>query len=343
MKTARLQQAFISILAGILFSCSGSSASPELERAAVLVEHFTTPSVLSNSTFPVVLPDGTPKQFVSWLFSGMGVRSTAVRTLGRDGAASAQAILTTDAFAKTAAVQVDIDGTAVTIGGMAKGAGMIHPQMATTLCFLTTDAAVSPGLLRTALRAAVDRSFNCISVDGDTSTNDTVLLLANGAAGQPVLADDGADFARFTTALTDVAASLAQIVVRDGEGASKLVTVRVQGARSRSDAKAAAAAVMTSPLVKTAVYGAEPNWGRVLAAVGRSGAAVREDRIAVWIGGHQVVAGGTAAGDPGPAAATMRAAEYELVIDLGLGDGTFTGWMSDLNEAYVKINAGYMI
>lgn len=266
----------------------------------------------------------------------------AVRTLGRDGAASAQAILTTDAFAKTAAVQFDIDGTAVTIGGMAKGAGMIHPQMATTLCFLTTDAAVSPGLLRTALRAAVDRSFNCISVDGDTSTNDTVLLLANGAAGQPVLADDGADFARFTTALTDVAASLAQMVVRDGEGASKLVTVRVQGARSRSDAKAAAAAVMTSPLVKTAVYGAEPNWGRVLAAVGRSGAAVREDRIAVWIGGHQVVAGGTAAGDPGPAAATMRAAEYELVIDLGLGDGTFTGWMSDLNEAYVKINAGYM-
>lgn len=266
----------------------------------------------------------------------------AAAALDRSGADAAHAIVTTDAFPKTAVARLEIGGTPVTIGGMAKGAGMIHPQMATTLCFLTTDAAIAPALLRRALRTAVDQSFNCISVDGDTSTNDTVLILANGAAGHAPLTEDGEDVARLTAALTDVTAALARMVVRDGEGAGKLVTVRVQGARSHRDAKAAAAAVMTSPLVKTALYGGEPNWGRIVAAVGRSGAAVREDRIAVWIGGHQVVAAGTSAGNADPAAGAMQAAEFEIVVDLGLGDGTFTGWMSDLNEAYVKINAGYM-
>jgi glutamate N-acetyltransferase/amino-acid N-acetyltransferase len=266
----------------------------------------------------------------------------AARGLGRDGTAAAQAILTTDAFPKTAAVRIDLAGTPVTIGGMAKGAGMIHPQMATTLCFLTTDAAMPPGLLREALRAAVDRSFNCISVDGDTSTNDTVILLANGAAGHSPLLDAGEPFARFTAGLTEVASTLARMVVRDGEGASKVVSVTVRGARSSGEAKLAAGAIMTSPLVKTALYGAEPNWGRVIAAVGRSGAVVREDRVAIWIGGHQVCSGGIAAEAAGPAAAAMRAAEFEIAVDLGLGDGSFTGWMSDLNEAYVKINAGYM-
>ncbi len=267
---------------------------------------------------------------------------TAAAALSRDGTPAAEAILTTDAFPKTAAVRVELDRKLVTIGGMAKGAGMIHPQMATTLCFVTTDAAMSPTLLRAALRAAIDESFNCISVDGDTSTNDTVILLANGAAQAPVLTEDSDAFTRFTHALTDVTTSLARMIVRDGEGAGKVVTLTVKGARSAAEAKLAATAVMTSPLVKTAVYGAEPNWGRVLAAVGRSGAYLREDRVSIWIGGHQVAAAGVAAGDPGSAAAAMRAHEFEITVDLGLGSGTFTGWMSDLNEAYVKINAGYM-
>ncbi|HEY3248344.1 MAG TPA: bifunctional glutamate N-acetyltransferase/amino-acid acetyltransferase ArgJ [bacterium] len=266
----------------------------------------------------------------------------AAAGLERDGTSAAEAILTTDAFPKTAAVRVELDGVPVTIGGMAKGAGMIHPQMATTLCFLTTDAVLPPPLLRAALRAAIDRSFNCISVDGDTSTNDTVILLANGAARTPALTEDSEAFARFNSALADLTTSLARMIVRDGEGASKVVTLTVKGARSAGEAKAAAGAVMTSPLVKTAIYGAEPNWGRVLAAVGRSGASVREDRVSIWIGGHQVVGGGIAVGDPAPAGAAMRMREFEIVVDLGLGDGTFTGWMSDLNEAYVKINAGYM-
>ncbi len=259
------------------------------------------------------------------------------------GGDAAEAILTTDASAKTAAAQVEIDGAVVTVGGMAKGAGMIHPNMATTLCVLTTDAAVPAHRLARALRAAVDRSFNSISVDGDTSTNDTVFCLANGAAGAPPLLDDGASFARFQAALTGVASALARMVVGDGEGASRVATLIVRGARTAADARRAAGAVMTSPLVKTALHGAEPNWGRVAAAVGRSGAEVDPDALDIWIGGHRIVGGGTALStDLSVVAAAMREPEVEIIVDLHLGDGTFTGWFSDLNENYVRVNAGYL-
>lgn len=272
-----------------------------------------------------------------------GIPRLAAALNGDGGADAAEAILTTDAFPKTAAARLEIAGRPVTVGGMAKGAGMIHPNLATTLCLLTTDAAVAPALLRQALRAAVDRSFNCISVDGDTSTNDTVCCLANGAAGHPVLVEAGEDLDRFTQALVLVTTDLARMVVRDGEGATKVVTLRVRGARSNTDAKLAATAVMTSPLVKTALFGCEPNWGRVVAAVGRSGAAVDPDRVDVWMAGHQLARRGTAASpDVSAAAAAMRAPEYEIVVDLHQGPGTFTGWMSDLTDGYVKINAGYM-
>ena len=263
--------------------------------------------------------------------------------LSRDGAAAAEAILTTDAFAKTAAVRFPLKGTPVTIGGMAKGAGMIHPQMATTLCFITTDATVPAPLLRQALRAAVDSTFNCISVDGDTSTNDTIFLLANGAAGHVPLGDGDREFTTFVDALGEVAGELARMVVRDGEGATKLITVTVRCARSAADAKRALNAVMTSPLVKTALYGGEPNWGRILAAVGRSGAAVVPDRTRIAIAGVTVVEGGTGIAAALPEAAEgMKAAAYEIEVDLGVGGGSSTGWTCDLNEGYVKINAGYM-
>lgn len=263
--------------------------------------------------------------------------------LSRDGASAADAILTTDAFAKTAAVRVSVKGTPVTIGGMAKGAGMIHPQMATTLCVITTDAAVPAALLRRALRQAADETFNCISVDGDTSTNDTIFLLANGRAGHAPLADGDPELATFTAALTEVAGELARMVVRDGEGATRLITVTVRGARSAADAKRAMAAVMTSPLVKTAIAGGEPNWGRILAAAGRSGARFHPDRVAITIAGVDVVSGGV--GIPGALAAAaeaMKAPAYTIAVDLGEGDAAATGWTCDLNEAYVKINAGYM-
>lgn len=266
-----------------------------------------------------------------------------VTELSIDGGTAAEAILTTDAFPKIAAVQLEIAGEVVTIGGMAKGAGMIHPQMATTLAFVATDAAMPAPLLRKALRHAVNASFNCISVDGDTSTNDSIFLLGSGLAVHPPILEENEQFARFRSALTEVTTQLAKLVVRDGEGATKVVTLTMKGAPSVRDAKLAAHAAMTSPLVKTMFYGGEPNWGRLLAAVGRSGAPVVEDRVSVWIGGVQVVRNGVGIAPNLPhAAKAMHEPEFEIVIDLQQGNAEFTGWTSDLNDAYVKINAGYM-
>jgi glutamate N-acetyltransferase/amino-acid N-acetyltransferase len=266
-----------------------------------------------------------------------------VNELSIDGGTAAEAILTTDAFPKIAAVQLEIAGEVVTIGGMAKGAGMIHPQMATTLAFVATDAAMPAPLLRKALRHAVNASFNCISVDGDTSTNDSIFLLGSGLAAHPPILEENEQFARFRSALTEVTTQLAKLVVRDGEGATKVVTLTMKGAPSVRDAKLAAHAAMTSPLVKTMFYGGEPNWGRLLAAVGRSGATVVEDRVSVWIGGVQVVRNGVGIAPNLPhAAKAMHEPEFEIVIDLQQGNAEFTGWTSDLNDAYVKINAGYM-
>ncbi len=266
-----------------------------------------------------------------------------VTELSIDGGTAAEAILTTDAFPKIAAVQLEIAGEVVTIGGMAKGAGMIHPQMATTLAFVATDAAMPAPLLRKALRHAVNASFNCISVDGDTSTNDSIFLLGSGLAAHPPILEENEQFALFRSALTEVTTQLAKLVVRDGEGATKVVTLTMKGAPSVRDAKLAAHAAMTSPLVKTMFYGGEPNWGRLLAAVGRSGAPVVEDRVSVWIGGVQVVRNGVGIAPNLPhAAKAMHEPEFEIVIDLQQGNAEFTGWTSDLNDAYVKINAGYM-
>jgi len=264
--------------------------------------------------------------------------------LGPHGEAAAEAILTTDAFPKTGAVQIEIGGAAVTLGGMAKGAGMIHPRMATTLALVTTDAAVEPVLLQHLLREAVDRSFNRISVDGDTSTNDTIFLLATGASGAPLLRDSHEPGAvEFQEALAALCRHLAREVVRDGEGATKVIEIAVTGAASDGDARRAGEAILTSPLVKTACGGMEPNWGRILAAVGRSGAAVDPARVAVAIGGVRVVEGGIGRRDRlEAAAAAMRAAEFAIAVDLGLGTGNWVGWTCDLTEAYVRINRGYL-
>ncbi len=261
--------------------------------------------------------------------------------LSTDAMGAAEAILTTDAFSKTAAVRMELNDTPVSVGGMTKGAGMIHPQMATTLCFLTTDAAIAAPLLRRALRTAVNQSYNCISVDGDTSTNDSVFLLANALAGNPPVSEEGEAFERFQAALNLVTRELAQMVVRDGEGARKFVAITVKGARSTEDAKAAVLVLSTSLLVKTAFAGGDPNWGRMMAALGRSGAEVRQERVDVSIGGIQVAHGGVATPNVQAAAEAMRAAEFEVVIDLHLGEGHHTGWTCDLNEAYVKLNSGY--
>ncbi|MDI6771590.1 MAG: bifunctional glutamate N-acetyltransferase/amino-acid acetyltransferase ArgJ [bacterium] len=266
-----------------------------------------------------------------------------VAALGSDGMAAARAIMTTDAFPKTAAAQVDLGDGVVTIGGIAKGAGMIHPNMATMIAIMTTDAPVEAAALRAALRNAVGRSFNCISVDGDTSTSDSVFLLANGAAGVAPLDEGGVRYEAFLAGLTEVAGRLARLIVQDGEGATRVVEVTVRGATSDADARLAAGAVMTSPLVKTAFHGAELNWGRISAALGRSGAEVAPERLAIAMGDVWVVRGGVGVPEVYPAAeAKVRAPEVRLTIDLGLGQGTFTGWTCDLSESYVKINSGYL-
>jgi len=266
-----------------------------------------------------------------------------IAALGPDGAAAARAIMTTDAFPKTAAARVELGDGAVTIGGMAKGAGMIHPDMATMIAVIATDATVEAPVLRAALREAVDRTFNCISVDGDTSTSDSVFILAGGAAGLAPVAPEGERYRAFVAGLTDVAGRLARMIVRDGEGATRVVEVRVTGARSDGDARLAARTIMTSLLVKTMFHGAELNWGRLVAAAGRSGAAVDPDRVAVAIGDHWVVQGGVGLPDRYPLAEPLlREPEVRVTVDLGLGEGRYTGWTSDLGEAYVRINSGYL-
>ncbi|MCS7234616.1 MAG: bifunctional glutamate N-acetyltransferase/amino-acid acetyltransferase ArgJ [Armatimonadetes bacterium] len=266
----------------------------------------------------------------------------AAQSLSRSGDDAAEAILTTDAFPKTSAVVTTLRGVPVTVGGMAKGAGMIHPRLATTLCFLTTDATVPAPVLQAALQRAVAASFNRITVDGDTSTNDTVLVLANGQAGAPPV-EGGEEFERFTQALTTVAQDLAKMVVRDGEGAQRLVEVLVEGAADDADADRAAFAIATSLLVKTMLHGGEPNWGRVVAAVGYSGAAVEERRVAVWFGDVQVVRGGVAVeGVSDRAAQALRQPEVLVRVDLGLGPGRAQVWTCDIGEEYVRINGSYI-
>jgi len=266
-----------------------------------------------------------------------------VRQLSPDGSAAAEAIMTTDTVPKAAAVQVPVGGQVITVGGMTKGAGMIHPQMATTLSVLTTDAAVAPPVLQAALLRAADLSFNRITVDGDRSTNDTILLLANGESGAPELAGSGGALDAFQEALTTVAVALAKAVARDGEGATKLIEVTVRGAVSEEDAHRAALAVAASPLVKTALYGQSPNWGRILAAAGYSGAEIQQDRAAVRIGSVLVAERGAPVGEPESldhAAKYLARDEVHVTVDLGLGKGEVTVWTCDLTEGYIKENAG---
>ncbi len=265
----------------------------------------------------------------------------AASNLSRDGhRAAAEAIMTTDVAPKEAAVRVDTPDGPVTIGGMAKGAGMIEPNLATMLGFLTTDAAAEPKVLAAALRNAAAVSFNAISVDGEPSTNDSVLMLANGASG--VVMDDAAAPA-FAAALEQVCIHLAREIVRGGEGATKLATIRVEGAATDSDARCAARAIANSPLVKTALNGGDPNWGRLVAVAGRAGVAFNPDRTVVRIGGVVLYDGVTIhAGREAEAAAHLAREEVELAVDLGVGGScSATMWTCDFSADYVHINADY--
>jgi glutamate N-acetyltransferase/amino-acid N-acetyltransferase len=267
----------------------------------------------------------------------------AGRGLSREGGAdAARAILTTDTRPKEVAVEFRSGDATCVVGGMAKGAGMLAPNLATMLAFFTTDAAVEASLLRRALVEAVGESLNRITVDGDTSTNDCALALASGAGRGPVIDREGPAFDAFRRALAEAGGRLAGLLVRDGEGVTRVAEVRVEGARTAADADRVARTVAESPLVKTALHGGDPNWGRVLAAVGRSGVALEPSRVSIWIGDVHVAEGGAGRGyEESAAAAAMREDPVRLRIRLGEGGASGWMWTSDLSHGYVDINAHY--
>ncbi|MFQ5874909.1 MAG: bifunctional glutamate N-acetyltransferase/amino-acid acetyltransferase ArgJ [Dehalococcoidia bacterium] len=264
--------------------------------------------------------------------------------LSRDGGHDmARAILTTDSHTKEVAVSFETgSGKEAVMGGIAKGAGMIHPDMATMLCFLATDAAVEADFLQRLLKAAVDTSFNMISVDGDTSTSDTVAILANGMAGnEPIAAGkQGAD--AFQEALSEVCASLAKQVAQDGEGATKLIEIRVEKAKTLEDARKAARIISTSNLVRTAIHGNDPNWGRIMAALGRTGAEIVESKVDLFINDIFLLNDGVPVPFyPDAVSRSLDQEEVSIRIVLNLGDASATAWTCDLSEEYVTFNSEY--
>jgi glutamate N-acetyltransferase/amino-acid N-acetyltransferase len=334
---------------GCANACTGTpgdanarSTAEAVERALGAGDHSIF--VMSTGVIGVQLP-------MEKLLAGI---PKAVAALRPDGwADAAQGIMTTDTRPKLFTRTLKLGEHTLCFTGISKGAGMIHPNMATMLSTIVTNAHISQPLLQQALNAAVNQSYNRISVDGDTSTNDTVILLANGVAGNPEISDARSrDYAAFVETLTAISIDLAQAIVRDGEGATKFVTITVNGARNNEEAHAAANTIATSPLVKTAFFGGDANWGRFVAAAGRSGAYIEQEKASVYIAGGpnanerlpelQLVAGGTPLVYSEENATTIfRLPEIDVRLELGLGQGSATVWTCDLSYEYVKINGDY--
>ncbi len=329
----------IIINSGNANACTGAEGLAASEEIATLVARrldTATHKVFVGSTGVI----GQPLP-IECIRAGIPALMQRIRRAG--GSEAARAILTTDLRVKQIAMRDTIAGRTVTIGGMAKGSGMIHPNMATMLAYLTTDAAISRSALQQALSAAVNQSFNCISVDGDTSTNDTVLCLANGLAGNASLQEGTAAFAAFQRMLEQVCLALALRVCRDGEGVTKIVKIHVTGADTAAAAKQVANTVATSNLVKTALFGEDANWGRVMAAIGRSGVLIDQSRITLSFDKIAMVKNGVGLGTQAERriAAVFRKKEFTIHIDLGQGSAHSYVWTTDLSYDYVKINASY--
>jgi glutamate N-acetyltransferase/amino-acid N-acetyltransferase len=269
--------------------------------------------------------------------------SAVVRNLNSQGSHSAaEAILTTDHTVKETAVQFSIGDHEISLGGIAKGAGMIAPEMATMLCFITTDAKIAGPVLQRALSHAAETTFNAVTIDGEMSTNDMVLVLANGKVGNPAIQFGSAAYQKFTAGLEQVMEELAKMMVRDGEGATKFVEIDVTGAKKREDAKKVAYRIANSLLVKTMLHGADPNWGRIAACVGSSGVNVRMSRVEITIGDILVfLRGEPVEHSREELKQILRNPEIQIGVDLGEGKAHFTAWTTDLSADYVKINAGY--
>jgi glutamate N-acetyltransferase/amino-acid N-acetyltransferase len=270
-----------------------------------------------------------------------GIEKAAAKLDAKNGAEAAKAIMTTDTRRKEFAMRFKVDGRKVTIGGMAKGAGMIHPKMATMLCVVTTDASIDRGALENCVAEAVEHSFNRISVDGDTSTNDTVIVMANGLSGTNLLKSYHPQFGLFKKTLAHVMRKLARMIVEDGEGITRVVDVAVKGAANDQEAKLAALAVAKSELIKTSWTGGDPNWGRIMAALGYSGARVREEMVEIFYDGLLAVANGQPSKTPqAKLRKLVRRPKFTITIHLHSGMGEYSILTTDLTEEYVRINKG---
>jgi len=323
-------------------ACTGEQGlkdAREMVQMAAKILGITSEQVIVASTG--VIGHNLPLHKVT-----AGIEECAGRLSDKGGTDAAEAIMTTDTYAKEYAVQVNIGQKPVVIGGMAKGSGMINPNMATMLGFLARDVNISKDLLKMALTTVADETFNMITVDGDTSTNDMVTLMATGTAGNPLIEEINADFKDFVAALKQVAMHLAKEIIRDGEGATKVVTINVKGAYTQKDAQTAALSVANSNLVKTAFFGEDANWGRIFTAVGYSGAEFNPSRVDISIessaGKEQMLAQGAGLKfDEQKAKNILAEKEISVWIDLNAGDKDAVAWTCDFSYDYVKINADY--
>lgn len=318
-------------------ACSGKQGMEDaIEMTALIAEGLNlgrrSVYVCSTGVIGTRMPMERVRRKIPELMAGLG-NGTIHDTAG--------AIMTTDTFPKVAGRRVKIGNKTGALTGICKGAGMICPDMATMLCFFMTDLAVEKPALDRALREAVENSFNRITIDGDMSTNDTVLIMANGMTGNEIIRNGSGAFRAFSSALSSIARELSRLIVKDGEGATKLVEIEVRNARNREDAEQAAFAIANSLLVKTAVYGNDANWGRIMAALGYSGAAVREEKTDVYFGKVRVVRNGVSTGKDREATEALKKGEIKIVVDLRAGKGSSKVLTCDLTEGYVRINAEY--
>ncbi len=325
--------------AGCANACTGTEGAQNAQRMAELAAEM----VGTSADAVLVLSTGVIGRQLDMTKVSAGIRSFTPATMSRDAVRTSQAIMTTDTRPKRATATGTIAGKTFTVAGMAKGAGMIHPGMATMLSVITTDASCEPALLQRAVKTAADQSFNRISVDGDMSTNDTVLLLASGVSGAVVT---DATFDAFVAVLAEVCMDLAKKIARDGEGATKLVEIRITGATDGAMAHRVADSIACSPLVKTAIHGNDPNWGRVVCAAGYSGAEINPNTLTLdfGLGIEQirlVAAGMPLDADLNAASQLLNREHVFVTLDLGLGSAATTMWTCDFSKEYVEVNAHY--
>jgi glutamate N-acetyltransferase / amino-acid N-acetyltransferase len=336
LKANRLQA--LVVCSGNANACTGAQGFRDALRMAKL----TSDQVDLEPNQVLVGTTGVIGRYLPMDAVKHGIREACRSLSPQAGDAAARAIMTTDTVPKVHAIELELGGVPVRVGGMAKGSGMIHPNMATMLAYVTTDAAVAPGWVGTVVRGIADRSFNQVTVDGDSSTNDTFLIMANGAARNPRVEAGTPEAEALEAAILEVARELARKIARDGEGATKLMTVRVTGAPDDAQARLAARAVASSNLVKSAIHGGDPNWGRIVCALGYSGSELAIDRLTVDIAGVTVFATGAGVDvDLDSIRHAFEEPEIEIRADLGLGDGSAEAWGCDLSEEYVRINADY--